>query len=145
VEPDGSLLCSRDPAAGPCLGMGESSPHLPILFPKIHSNIILPSISRSWGSIRFPSGAGNFSLHPRVRNCSGARPASCPVGARGSFPGVKRPGREADHLPPSSAEVKERVELYLHSPNMPSWHGAQFKKHRDYFTFTYTLLLFPYS
>jgi hypothetical protein len=29
--------------------------------------------------------------------------------------GVKRPGREADHSPPSSAEVKG-VELYLHSP-----------------------------
>jgi len=28
---------------------------------------------------------------------------------------VKRPGREADHSPPSSAEVKECVELYLHS------------------------------
>jgi hypothetical protein len=30
--------------------------------------------------------------------------------------GVKRPEREADHLPPSSAEVKEYVELYVHSP-----------------------------
>jgi hypothetical protein len=30
--------------------------------------------------------------------------------------GVKRPEREADHSPPSSAEVKECVELYLHSP-----------------------------
>jgi hypothetical protein len=30
--------------------------------------------------------------------------------------GVKRPGREADHSPPSSTEVKECVELYLHSP-----------------------------
>jgi hypothetical protein len=49
--------------------------------------------------------------------------------------GVKRPGCEADHSPPSSAEVKECVELYLHSPNMPSWRGAQLK-HRDYFTFT---------
>jgi hypothetical protein len=29
---------------------------------------------------------------------------------------VKRPGREADHSPPSSAEFKECVELYLHSP-----------------------------
>jgi hypothetical protein len=29
--------------------------------------------------------------------------------------GVKRPGREADHSPPSSAEVKECLELYLHS------------------------------
>jgi hypothetical protein len=30
--------------------------------------------------------------------------------------GVKQLGHEADHSPPSSAEVKERVELYLHSP-----------------------------
>jgi len=30
--------------------------------------------------------------------------------------GVKLPWREADHSPPSSAEVKEYVELYLHSP-----------------------------
>jgi hypothetical protein len=34
-------------------------------------------------------------------------------------------GREADHSPPSSAEVKECVELYLHSPNTTSWRGAQ--------------------
>jgi hypothetical protein len=44
--------------------------------------------------------------------------------------GVKRPGREADHSHPSNAEVKECVELYLHSPNKPSWLGAQLK-HRD--------------
>jgi hypothetical protein len=30
--------------------------------------------------------------------------------------GVNRPGREADHSPPSIVEVKERVELYLHFP-----------------------------
>jgi hypothetical protein len=30
--------------------------------------------------------------------------------------GVKRPVREADHSPPSSVEVKEYVNLYLHSP-----------------------------
>jgi hypothetical protein len=30
--------------------------------------------------------------------------------------GVKRPDREANRSPPSSAEVKEWVELYLHSP-----------------------------
>jgi hypothetical protein len=34
-------------------------------------------------------------------------------------------GREADHSPLSSAEVKEWVELYLHSPNPPSGCGAQ--------------------
>jgi hypothetical protein len=52
------------------------------------------------------------------------------------FLGVKRPGREAGHSPPSSAEVRECVELYLHSPNTPSWRGAQLKKHRDNFTFS---------
>jgi hypothetical protein len=47
---------------------------------------------------------------------------------------VKRLGRKADHSPPSSAEVKECVELYLRSPNTPPWRCAQLK-HRDNFTF----------
>jgi len=38
-----------------------------------------------------------------------------------SLLGVKRPGRGADHAPLSTAEVKERVELYLYSPYGPSW------------------------
>jgi len=38
------------------------------------------------------------------------------MGTSGSFSGVKRLGREADNSPPSSAEIKECVELYLHSP-----------------------------
>jgi hypothetical protein len=90
--------------------------------------------------VRFPAGAGNFSLH-RVQTGSGAHPASYPMGNRGFFLGVKRPGRETYHSPPSSAEVKECVELYLHSPSTPSWLGAQLK-HRDNFTFTFTYNLF---
>ena len=39
----------------------------------------------------------------------------------GSFPGVKRPGRGVDNPLPSSAEVKERVWLYLYSLSGPSW------------------------
>jgi hypothetical protein len=35
--------------------------------------------------------------------------------------GLKRPGHGTDHPPPSSAEVKERVELCLYSPFGPSW------------------------
>ena len=35
--------------------------------------------------------------------------------------GVKWPGRGVDHPPPSSAEVKERVEQYLYFPSGPSW------------------------
>ena len=42
-------------------------------------------------------------------------------GYRVPSPGVKRPGRGVNHLHTSSAEVKERVELYLYSPSGPSW------------------------
>jgi hypothetical protein len=35
--------------------------------------------------------------------------------------GVKRPGRGLDHSHPSSAEVKEKVELYLYSFSGLSW------------------------
>jgi hypothetical protein len=44
---------------------------------------------------------------------SGAHSASYAIGT-GSFPGVKRPGRCVNHLPASSAEVKEKVGLYTY-------------------------------
>jgi hypothetical protein len=66
--------------------------------------------------VRFPAGAGNFSLHHRVQNGSGAHPASNRMGPRGSFSGGKASVHEADHSPPSSAEVKEWAELHLHFP-----------------------------
>ena len=37
------------------------------------------------------------------------------------LPGVNRPGLGVNHPPPSSTEVKERVELHLYSPSGPSW------------------------
>ena len=49
-----------------------------------------------------------------------AHPASCTTGTE-SIPRVKRPGRCVGHPPTSSAEVKERIELYLHFPSGPSW------------------------
>jgi hypothetical protein len=57
--------------------------------------------------VRFPAGAGNFSLHHCVQNGSGAHPASCPMGTGVLSLGVKRSGREADHSYPSSTEVKK--------------------------------------
>jgi len=39
----------------------------------------------------------------------------------GSFPEVKGPGCDVDHPSPPSAEVKERVELYICFPSGPSW------------------------
>jgi hypothetical protein len=39
--------------------------------------------------VRFSAGAGNFSPHHRVQNCSGAHRASYPMRARDSFLGGK--------------------------------------------------------
>jgi hypothetical protein len=49
----------------------------------------------------------DFSCNLCVQTGSGAHPASCTVGTGGPFPGAKaRPGRDADHSLPSSAEVE---------------------------------------
>jgi hypothetical protein len=37
--------------------------------------------------IRFPAGAGNFSLHHRVQNGCGTHPVSYPMGTRALFLG----------------------------------------------------------
>jgi hypothetical protein len=60
----------------------------------------------------------------------GAHPASHTMGT-GSFPGIKQPGRGLEHRPLPSAEVKERVELYLY----PLW--AFLACSRARFTFTF--------
>jgi hypothetical protein len=57
--------------------------------------------------IQFPAGAMDFSCSLCVQTSSGAHPASCTMGTGVLSPGVKaRPGRDADHSPPSSAEVE---------------------------------------
>jgi hypothetical protein len=55
-----------------------------------------------------------------VQTGPGAHPASSTMGSR-SLPGVMRPGRGVNHPVVSSAEVKERVELYLCPPSGLSW------------------------
>jgi hypothetical protein len=62
---------SRDSSAGIALGYG---------------------VDDRGSRVRFPTGAGNFSLHHRVQNGSGAHPASYPMGTRGSFTGGKAAG-----------------------------------------------------
>jgi hypothetical protein len=60
-----------------------------------------------WGSrVQFLAWTGNFSLYHHVQNDSGAHPPSFPVGTGALSLGVKWLGHEADHSPPSIAEVK---------------------------------------
>jgi len=70
-----------------------------------------PGIESQWGT----------SFSAEVQTGPVAHPASYTMGT-GSFPGVKRVGCGDDHPHISSAEVKERVGLYLYSPYMPSWY-----------------------
>jgi hypothetical protein len=75
--------------------------------------------------IEVSSPTEDFSSSLCVQTGSGDHPASCTMGTRGPFPGGKaRPGRDADHSPPSSAEVKKEQELYLLSPHAPPWRVA---------------------
>jgi hypothetical protein len=57
--------------------------------------------------VRSPAGAKDFSSSLCVQTSSEAHPASCTVGTGDPFPGGEaRPGRDADHSPPSSAEAE---------------------------------------
>ena len=78
---------------------------------------------------RIPVGA-RFSAP--VQTGPRAHPASCTMGT-GSFPAVKRPGRGADHPPPSKCRGHERVGLYLYSPSGPQWPVIGW-------TFTFTII-----
>jgi hypothetical protein len=71
---------------------------------------------------RVLAGSVNFSVHQRFHTGTGAYPDSYPMGNRVSFPVVKRPGSEANHSPPSSAEIK--------NASIPpiSLHGVVLKK-----------------
>jgi len=84
----------------------------PLPFPQ-HTDLLRAERSGD----RIPVGEG-FSAP--VQTGSEAHPASYTVGT-GSFPGLKRLGHGVDHPPPSSAEIKERIDPYLYSPFRPSW------------------------
>jgi hypothetical protein len=64
--------------------------------------------------IQIPEGPRIFSS-PRRPDWHWGLPSPYTMGARGFFPGVKRPGREADHSPPIIAEVK-KIWMYTSIP-----------------------------
>jgi hypothetical protein len=67
--------------------------------------------------VRSPVEAKGFSSSFCVQTGRGANPASCPMDTGGPFPGGKaRPGRDADHSPPCSAEVENEWVLYILFP-----------------------------
>jgi hypothetical protein len=71
---------------------------------------VFDSLRAGWSADRVP--VRTFSAP--VQTGPGAYPASYKMNNR-SFPEAKQPGRGVNNPPPSSAEVKERVELYLYS------------------------------
>jgi hypothetical protein len=56
-----------------------------------------------------------FSLLHNIETDSAAHATSCPMGKGIVSPEAKRQGREADHLLPSSEEVKKDGVIYLNS------------------------------
>jgi hypothetical protein len=61
-------------------------------------------------------GGWKIFTSPIVQTGSGVHPTSYTMGTRGSFPRVKRPGREADHSPPTSAEVNK---IWIYTSTAP--------------------------
>jgi hypothetical protein len=128
MEPEGSGSCSREPATGPSSEPYESNPQPPTrvsFHPRIGSPSGLFPSGRSRYSdrlslddrgvgVRVLAGSRIFTS-PFVQTGSGAHPTSYTVGTGCSFPGVKRPGHEADPSPRTSAEVK-KIWIFTSTP-----------------------------
>jgi hypothetical protein len=68
-----------------------------------------------------------------VQTSSEAHPATCQMGTGGSFPGRKaRPGRDADHSIPYSAEVKNWVGTILSPKRLHCVPGQLYFYSREY-------------
>jgi hypothetical protein len=67
-----------------------------------------PGLWARWSMVQVPAGAENVSLH-RVQSGSGAHPPPIQRVVGAPSLGLKRPGREADHSPASSAKVKNAL------------------------------------
>jgi hypothetical protein len=84
-------------------------------FPQTPEKLLYNTSARSRGRSSSPSRVKNFlfpkSSRPTLRSTQ--PPAQWVPGVLS--PGVKRPGREVDHTPPTSAEVKKNVDLHIHS------------------------------
>jgi hypothetical protein len=118
MEPEGSLPCSQKPATEPYPEPAESSSPIDPYLPKVHLNVIHPPTPRFSFRASQPKAC---KISPLPHACHMSRPPQ--------FPSFNHPNniRRRIHLPPSSVEVKEWVELYLYYPNTPSWNSAHLK------------------
>jgi hypothetical protein len=68
--------------------------------------------------LRFPAGAnkGFSCLRHHVQARSGAHPSCYPMNTGALSPGIKRPGRETVHSPPSSAKINN---AWSHTSTLP--------------------------
>jgi hypothetical protein len=67
------------------------------------------------GGSSSPGGVKNFHFSMSSRLALGSTQPPIKMGTGGSFPGVKRQGRGADHSPPTSAEV-QKMWIYTSTP-----------------------------
>jgi hypothetical protein len=79
-----------------CIGSKKDGIGFVLVYNKTHDKSVCIALGYGLddrGSrVRFPAGAGNFSLHNRIQNGSGAHPDSYPLATKGSFPGGKGAG-----------------------------------------------------
>ena len=105
------------------------------------NSLELQSLRDGRSGDRIPLGA-RFSAP--FQTGPGTHPASYTMGT-GSLPGVKRPGRGADHPPPSSAEGEGRVELYICPASGPSWPVLGRTLPLPFYTFTPPYIFMAWS
>jgi hypothetical protein len=90
---------------------------------------------RPRGRSSSPGGVKNFYFSVSSRLALGFTQPPIQGVARPLSLVVKRPGREGDHSPRTSTEVK-KTWVYTSTPHTPSWLIPFLVKYRDNFTFT---------
>jgi hypothetical protein len=84
----------------------------------LSTQLIIPS--RYSDSLRDGRSGDRITVYARF-SASFQTNRENPPTLRVSFTGVKRLGRGVNHQPPPSAEVKERLQIYLYCPSGPTW------------------------
>jgi hypothetical protein len=67
------------------------------------------------------TGLSGDRISEKARYSTPLQTGSGALSLRSDELSLKRPGRGVDHPATASVDIKERVELYLHSPFGPSW------------------------